>query len=129
MSSNDLHKFLTTEVYDLASRVGSLASIRRIDRTQISNILSVYEGESNPVDACKMTITFIARQISRNEFNREVGLRIISDLSNLIKKFKNDELRIAVRKYLYLLKWFYESNPRIECKDFNDFIKIITEKR
>jgi hypothetical protein len=47
MNNNDLHKFLTTEVYDLASRVGSLASARRVDRTQISNILSVYEAIFN----------------------------------------------------------------------------------
>lgn len=125
MSSADLHNYITTKVYDVASKVGSLAARYIREKTQISNILSIFESEVDPEEATKMTITFIARQMRRGEIDGRVAVQLINELSNLYRTFKGENLRVATRKFLYIFKWVYESNPRIEVSNFNDFVQAI----
>jgi hypothetical protein len=129
MSSENLYEYITTKVYDVASKTGSLAARYIREKTQISNILSIFESETNPEEATKMTITFIARQMSRREIDSRVAIPLITELSNLYKNFKGESLRIAVRKFLYIFKWIYESEPHGEINNFNDFIQSIVRGR
>ncbi|MEM2294101.1 MAG: hypothetical protein QXU62_05155 [Thermofilaceae archaeon] len=124
--SSDIDRFLSSEVYDLASSAGTFALNARVEKTQLSNILETFESEPNPLSAIKLTITFIARQIGRGEIQRDVGKRIIRDLASIFDRFKESELRAAARKYLYLVKWFYDSGYRERINDFKDFISKYT---
>jgi len=127
MSSN-FEKFINEEVYDFAVKAGSLARSRRVDKATVSNILSLFQGESDPVNAVLLLIAYIGRQMGRGEIAREVGVTMINDLKDVFKRFRNNKenFRLAVHKYLVLVRWVYESGVRY-AKNFEEFIKELTK--
>lgn len=129
--SLNYEKFMNEDVYNLASKVGSIASVRGVDKSQVANILSTFESTSNPIDALKLTVTFIARQIMRGEIPRDLGLQLIKDLKNIHDNLsgEGDKLKAATTKYLYLFKWIFESNPRRLLNNFEDFLNTIVGAR
>ncbi|MEM2185318.1 MAG: hypothetical protein QXO99_08605 [Candidatus Methanomethylicia archaeon] len=129
--SLDYEKFINEDIYNLASKVGSIASVRNVDKSQVANILSTFESTSNPVDALRLTVTFIARQIMRGEIPRDLGFQLIKDLKDIHDKFstEGDKLKAATTKYLYLFKWIFESKPRIIVNNFEDFLNAIIGAR
>ena len=121
---SEFKEYITSKIYDLASSTGTLAAYRRVDKTQVSNIIEVFESEADPLSAIKLTIAFIARQIGRRELYFDVGSKIINDLREILDKFKDNSslLRAITRKYLYLFKWFYESGVGKKVSSFDEFL-------
>ena len=126
--SSEFNKFITSDVYDLAVATGITASNRGVKRTQIENIIGIFESESDPTSAVKITIAFVARQVGRKRrgeregLDPSVGFKIIDDLKNILNKFKGNELRVAARRYLYLVKWFFESGVKGKIQNFSSFV-------
>jgi len=125
---NEYELFINDKVYDMAASSGAYTARRGLDRAQVANILEAFDSEYDPISAVKLTIAFIARQIGRREIPGDIGYRIINDLRNILKKFSGDELRNAARKYLYLFKWFFESNIRFEVNNFDEFIERVLSR-
>jgi len=118
--------FMKHHVFDMAVSTGTYAFSRGLDKTQLGNIIEIFESEADSAAAAKLTIAFIARQIGRGEIYEDVGNRIVSDLTKILKSFKGSELRAAVRKYLYLLKWFYESKVRSRVNNFEEYVNKLS---
>ena len=112
---------LKDEIYDMAAKTGS-SLIGSIDKATIGNMFSLFQGISDPNDALKFLMAYIARQISKGEIRRFSGEMLLRDLAKIYKECKKDELRNVVIKYLTLVKWFYEANIR-NLNSFEDFIK------
>jgi hypothetical protein len=111
------------DVFDIAASTGTLASSKRLERNQIANILELFESEADPLASVKLTIAFITRQVGRREIPIDIGNKMVSDLKIILNSLEGEELKAATRKYLYLLKWFFESGVRFRSKDFNDFLE------
>lgn len=110
------------DIYDLAVEAGSLARQRGVDKTQVANIISTFEGIPDVEEACKHTILFIGRQVGRGEIDRVVGRTLIKHINLIMGRYRG-ELGENVRKYLYLFKWVFESDVRRPLKTFGDYIK------
>ncbi|MBS7657681.1 MAG: hypothetical protein QW487_02230 [Candidatus Bathyarchaeia archaeon] len=118
----------STDIYDLAIAAGSALSYT-VDKTTVSNMISVFQGNPKTEEAFKQLILYIARQIGRNEIRRDVGKVILSHLKRIYEEHKNneDELQRNINTYLIFTKWAYES--KIRAQSFNEFLsKITTEK-
>jgi hypothetical protein len=120
-------KFINEEVYNWACRVGGQAlSSSRIDekthKTTINNLLETFKGD--PIDACQILMLYIARQSARNEIDKLVARQLVSDIYQIFNSFKNNktELEEAIRKYLVLFKWVFESGISDQNQDFHKFI-------
>jgi hypothetical protein len=119
-------KFINEEVYNWACRVGGQALSSRIDekthKTTINNLLETFKGD--PIDACQILMLYIARQSARNEIDKLVARQLVSDIYQIFNSFKNNktELEEAIRKYLVLFKWVFESGISDQNQDFHKFI-------
>jgi len=135
--SLDYEKFINEDIYNLASKVGSIAysylkeNEEKVNKSKVESILSTFESTSNPFDALRLTVTFIARQIARGEIPRDLGFQLIKDLKDIHDKFstEGDKLKAAATKYLYLFKWVFESKPGRIVNNFEDFLNAIIEAR
>jgi hypothetical protein len=121
----DFKKFMAETVYDYATEAGTALALVRggVDKTTVSNLLEVFQSESDPSDATSLLITHIMRQMGRGEILRDVGNTLLRHLSEILNSFREDELRSAVFKYLTLSKWIFEARPRISATKFTDFIR------
>lgn len=127
---SSIENFMRSEVYDLAVQAGTMAYIRNIEKTQISNIIETFESEADPDSSIKITITFIARQMGRNHIKEDVGRTIINHLIEINRKFRGVDKRNAARKYLYLMRWVFESRvARRRLNNFQEFIEFIYRGR
>jgi hypothetical protein len=118
---SDYNEFISKGVYDMACRVGGLA-VNKIDKTQINNLLEIFKGD--PEEATNVLMLYIARQSARNEIPRNVAQQLVSDIYQIFNSFKNNktELEEAIRKYLVLFKWVFESGISDQNQDFHKFI-------
>ena len=124
----DYNKFIKEEVYNMACRVGGLA-VNRIDKTQINNhktqinnLLEIFKGD--PEEAAKVLMLYITRQSKRGEIEEDVAKQLVSDIYKIFNSFKNNkrELEEAIRMYLVLFKWVFESKIGDRNQDFQKFI-------
>jgi hypothetical protein len=123
-------KFINEEVYNWACKVGGLAVayIKNSEKqkndlkTQINNLLEIFKGD--PEEATMVLMLYIARQSARNEIPRNVAQQLVSDIYQIFNSFKNNktELEEAIRKYLVLFKWVFESGISDQNQDFHKFI-------
>ncbi len=127
--NNSFGEFMEREVYNFASKAGTLAS-GRVDKSTISNMLSLFQGEADPLDAILLLITYVLRQMGRNEIPRHIGSIFISHLNEIFKKFRDnhEKLRSATQKYLVLMKWIYESNVRGRVNSFEELIQVVVSR-
>jgi len=118
----DYNKFIKEEVYNMACRVGGLAVVNRIDKTQINNLLEIFKGD--PEEAAKVLMLYITRQSKRGEIEEDVAKQLVSDIYKIFNSFKNNkrELEEAIRMYLVLFKWVFESKIGDRNQDFQKFI-------
>jgi len=118
----DYNKFIKEEVYNMACRVGGLAVVNRIDKTQINNLLEIFKGD--PEEAAKVLMLYITRQSKRGEIEEDVAKQLVSDIYKIFNSFKNNkrELEEAIRMYLVLFKWVFESKIDDRNQDFQKFI-------
>nr|MDO8045227.1 hypothetical protein [Candidatus Baldrarchaeota archaeon] len=113
------------DIYDLAVQAGSKA-INRIDKSTMNNIISVFQGNPDADKAFKELILYIARQTGRREIDRSVSRVMLSHLKNMYERYKGDELRENVSRYLTLMKWVYESNVT-GVSSFKEFINRLAK--
>jgi hypothetical protein len=106
----------------MACRVGGLAVVNRIDKTQINNLLEIFKGD--PEEAAKVLMLYITRQSKRGEIEEDVAKQLVSDIYKIFNSFKNNkrELEEAIRMYLVLFKWVFESKIGDRNQDFQKFI-------
>jgi hypothetical protein len=120
----DYNEFISKGVYDMACRVGGLAvlAVNKIDKTQINNLLEIFKGD--PEEATMVLMLYVARQSARNEIPRNVAQQLVSDIYQIFNSFKNNktELEEAIRKYLVLFKWVFESGIGDKNQDLQKFI-------
>jgi hypothetical protein len=124
MSEDEFSSFMAKEVYDLAAQAGS--ALRRTDRTQVSQLIEVFQGEADVLSAASLLVLHIARQVSRGEIPNFAGRMMIQHVSQVLSRFKNDRerLRLAIEKYLTLSKWVFETRPQREFNNFQDLIGV-----
>lgn len=121
--------FMKRQVYDWAAYIGS--GLRGVDKSTIANIISTFQSIPDPEEAVLLTIAYIKRQEARGEIkSKPVAKNLVYHLYLLFKNFKNnkEQLRNAVNKYLILSKWIFDTNPKIDLKDFNAFINFTIKK-
>lgn len=121
MKDNDgFTKFMQEEVYNMAASTGSKAF--NIDKTTISNLIEMYQGD--PLDATLLLMVYIKRQEARYEIPRQIAPMLIGDIYKMYTRFRNEPSRLeqAVRKYLVLIKWIYESKIS-NVNNINEFIE------
>ncbi len=121
---SEFRKFMEEEIYDIAA--ADSVNITDIHKTTMNNLLSVFQGESNPNDALRLLLMYIARQIGRGGIERQVGVKMMRSLRNIHERFSQnpEELRAAVMKYLTILKWIYDSKLRVP-RDVRSFKQLI----
>jgi len=124
-SSSNFEEFMRTKVYDLAVHAGSQMR-GRVDKTTIENLIPIFQRESDTINGALLLMAYIMRQIGRGQIDRNVGRLMLSDLKNIFDSFKSDQekLRAAIQKYLLLIKWVYESEPRKSVETFEEFVKL-----
>jgi len=117
---------MEVEVYDLVAR--NSAGILGMDKTTMNNLVSLFQGEASPVDALKLLIMYIARQMGRGEIDRRTGRELVRTLQGIYGRFGRDRemLRAAVMKFLTLLKWVYDSRVRVQRgSNFDGLVRAI----
>lgn len=120
------NKFINEEIYNKAIKTASRAY--NVDKTTINNLIEMYQGD--PVDASILLMIYIRRQERRDEISRSFSTSLIGDLKEIYNKFRSNpnELEQAIRKYLVLIKWIYESGIR-NVDDIDGFVnKAISER-
>ena len=124
----DYNEFIKEGVYNMACRVGGLA-VNRIDKTQINNLLEIFKGD--PEEAVKVLMLYIARQSERREITNDVAKQLVSDIYKIFNSFENNkrELEEAIRTYLVLFKWVFESGISDRNQDFQKFINNFIYRR
>jgi hypothetical protein len=120
--SIDFKRFMAETVYDYATEAGTALAKGGVDKTTVSNLLEVFQSESDALDATSLLLIHIMRQMGRGEILRDVGNTLLRHLSEILNSFKGEELRSAVFKYLTLSKWIFEARPRVSATKFTDFI-------
>lgn len=123
---SDFSRFMEAEVYDLVAR--NSAGILGMDKTTMNNLVSLFQGEASPVDALKLLIMYIARQMGRGEIDRRTGRELVRTLQGIYGRFGRDRemLRAAVMKFLTLLKWVYDSRVRVQRgSNFEGLVRAI----
>lgn len=137
--SSELENFLTKDVYDRAIKCGTLAKNERINNKErkmnkntVNNIVELFFelSQNNSIDALMLLMVYIKRQERREEVGRETSNTLISDLKYIFDKFKGkpEYLDQAVRKYLLLFKWSFESEVE-RSNNFDDFLNKIIRQR
>jgi len=125
------------EIVDKAVSAGTTAAVgRKIEKTQVNKIISIFDSVSDAVKGVVLTMSFIMRQSSDRELiDRETARVLIGHLSDFLDKYREDktELRRVVREYLGLFKWFYEaaSGKRVSrrCNSFKEFVEAFLSSR
>jgi len=109
---SSIEEFMREDIFNLAVNTGS-RMINRVDKTTISNIISLFLGRVNVKGALNELVIYIARQIGRREIPRDVGKMLLQNLREIKSKCGSEEqLRDAISKYLVLLRWVYDSDVR-----------------
>ena len=112
MFMSSIEEFMREDIFNLAVNTGS-RMINRVDKTTISNIISLFLGRVNVKGALNELVIYIARQIGRREIPRDVGKMLLQNLREIKSKCGSEEqLRDAISKYLVLLRWVYDSDVR-----------------
>jgi len=125
------------EIVDKAVSAGTTAAAgRKVEKTQVNKIISIFDSVSDAVKGVVLTMSFIMRQSSDRELiDKETARVLIEHLSDFLNRYRENknELRRVVREYLGLFKWFYEtaSGRRIskKCISFKDFVKAFLSSR
>ncbi len=124
MSNEQINKafgqFINKEVYDRAAVTGSKKF--GIDKSTINNMIEIFQGD--PIDACLLLMVWIKRQEARREITQQFSRSIINDLADIYNRFKSAPILLeqAVRKYLILVKWIFESDIS-NINNIDEFIK------
>jgi len=109
---SNIEEFMREDIFNLAVNTGS-RMINRVDKTTISNIISLFLGRVDVKGALNELVIYIARQIGRREIPRDVGKMLLQNLREIKSKCGSEEqLRDAISKYLVLLRWVYDSDVR-----------------
>ncbi|MEM0030480.1 MAG: hypothetical protein QW572_07920 [Candidatus Nitrosocaldus sp.] len=113
-------QFINKEIYDKAAVTASRAY--GMDRSTVNNMIELFQGD--PIDASLLLMIWIKRQETRGEIRRPFSIMLIEDLSNIYSQFKDDKdkLEHAIRKYLTLIKWIFESRIN-NVNSIEEFIK------
>lgn len=112
MFMSNIEEFMREDIFNLAVNTGS-RMINRVDKTTISNIISLFLGRVDVKGALNELVIYIARQIGRREIPRDVGKMLLQNLREIKSKCGSEEqLRDAISKYLVLLRWVYDSDVR-----------------
>lgn len=114
-----IKQFLHKEVYDMAAATGSKGF--DVDRSTINNMIEIFQGD--PIDACLLLMVWIKRQESRGEIKQQFSQLLIKNLFYIYTEFKEepDMLEQAIRKYLILIKWIFES----KVYNINNIVEFI----
>jgi len=122
---SSIEEFMREDIFNLAVNTGS-RMINRVDKTTISNIISLFLGRVDVKGALNELVIYIARQIGRREIPRDVGKMLLQNLREIKSKCGSEEqLRDAISKYLVLLRWVYDSGVR-EVSNIDAFIDRLT---
>ncbi|MEM2510203.1 MAG: hypothetical protein QXY40_05065, partial [Candidatus Methanomethylicia archaeon] len=99
----------------------------RVDKTTLSNLISLFLGRLDAKAALNELIVYIARQTGRREIPRDIAKLLLSDIRQIRSKCRNEEeLREAISKYLVLLRWVYDSDVR-NVDNIDRFMSKLTE--
>ncbi|MEM2304876.1 MAG: hypothetical protein QXK51_05965 [Candidatus Methanomethylicia archaeon] len=124
MSSID--EFIREDIFNLAINTGSKMT-PRVDKTTLSNLISLFLGRLDAKAALNELIVYIARQTGRREIPRDIAKLLLSDIRQIRSKCRNEEeLREAISKYLVLLRWVYDSDVR-NVDNIDRFMSKLTE--
>ncbi|MEM2193491.1 MAG: hypothetical protein QW803_03425 [Candidatus Methanomethylicia archaeon] len=124
MSSID--EFMGEDIFNLAINTGSKMT-PRVDKTTLSNLISLFLGRLDAKAALNELIVYIARQTGRREIPRDIAKLLLSDIRQIRSKCRNEEeLREAISKYLVLLRWVYDSDVR-NVDNIDRFMSKLTE--
>ena len=106
---SEVENFQRYGIFNVAVRAGC-SMIRRVDRSTINNMISLFLGREDVDVAINELIMYIARQSGRGEIPRDVAARLLSDIKR-IRSICEDHrvLRELLSKYLILIRWAYDS--------------------
>lgn len=136
----DYDEFMTKTIYDWTCKLSEEINRNRstgktqkiIDKTTVNNIVEIFQGD--PTDAAHLLMLYIIRQSKRDEIkNPRLAQLLINDICQIYKSFSTNKkyLEEAIRKYLILFKWVYESSQgekessqgeKLGGKDFDEFV-------
>ena len=132
MSEN---KIEMKKLLDMATKVAVLAKEKRVQPTQLSNLLSVLEAERGE-DAVYLLLAHITRQSQRVwRDNGAVATPLLKDIQLILETYKTDSRRLVdtIRKYLGLIKWINDAAKPLKFEDlkqiksFEDFLDKFTK--
>lgn len=123
---SSIEEFIREDIFNLAINTGSKMT-PRVDKTTLSNLISLFLGRLNAKAALNELIVYIARQTGRREIPRDIAKLLLSDIRQIRSKCRNEEeLREAISKYLVLLRWVYDSDVR-NVDNIDRFMSKLTE--
>ncbi len=122
-TDEEFEEFMNKKVYDWACKCSKI--LGKTDKTTINNLVEVFKGD--PVEAYHLLLLYIVRETNRDEIDIQLAKQLVSDIHYIYKKFNNNKqyLEEAIRKYLVLFKWVFESvvkNKRLAGADFEEFV-------
>ncbi|MEM1546480.1 MAG: hypothetical protein QXP91_08475 [Candidatus Methanomethylicia archaeon] len=123
---SSIEEFIREDIFNLAINTGSKMT-PRVDKTTLSNLISLFLGRLDAKAALNELIVYIARQTGRREIPRDIAKLLLSDIRQIRSKCRNEEeLREAISKYLVLLRWVYDSDVR-NVDNIDRFMSKLTE--